>query len=604
LDDQDDVDDVFHLILEFTVMIDLKNAYNESGQLDFQCEYCDHHHNHFTVNLSVFLYGIAFLKGKEEAYTGFTCPSCLKTILLHNNNPTQIKYSLIGQSGPRGTPVRPVPQYYSSLVFSPKQVKDLQDFEIHFFAKDIEFTTEAEGFHFFLNSYLEEKPFLEKGYLCSYLYSNELPIGTVASVWWLKANDIEKLVKIENEPPKTRVFPRHFCETSFFERYDHFCWKYKLYHDCLRYFDDSDEDDATYKFLESMANRFQEAEKKDVQAASEFLDLLINYNPELYNDAGVLTVPFKSLWKSIAPFLDDNVPDSYSGVEPDKFKPDLLDAQIREIADEIRNYSNSKYVQEWLNKNYSTFIDEYVSLSQQSDFSYGYVWDLKCSYLKQLHSILGKAAIQDAQYVFVKEGNEWFLKFEGKPIRGLRNKGFQYIYYLVANKGKEKDVFSLGSLDGDSINSISSQKKEKSDDDGYAKKDSDKEDVANSADKETKELYQKLIEEKKREKQDAKRLGDKEMYKEADKYLKSIKEQYNKDFYKGKPRKFDDGTHKDRKRIAKSIERAITEIRGKKPLDRNPFREKVWLHFNEALRPISLYDISYSPKEDIDWFLG
>jgi hypothetical protein len=365
----------------------------------------------------VFLYGIAFLRGKEEAYTGFTCPSCLKTILLYNNNPTQIKYSLIGQSGPEGTPVRPVPQYYSSLVFSPKQVKDLKDFKIHFFAQDNEFTTEAAGFHFYLNSYLEEKPFLEKGYLSSYLYGNELPIGTVASVWWVKANDIEKLVKIENGHRKTRVFPRHFCETSFFERYDHFCWKYKLYHDCLRYFDDSDEDDTTYKFLESMVARFRKDDKKDVLCASQFMDLLINYNPDPYNDAGVLTVPFKSLWKSIAPFLGDSVPDRISNVDPEKYKPNLADTQIKEIADEIRNYTNNRYVQDWLKDNYLNFINEYISLVQQSDFSYGYVWDLKCNYLKKLHSILGDAASSEAQYVLVKDGNEWFLKFEGKRIR-------------------------------------------------------------------------------------------------------------------------------------------------------------------------------------------
>lgn len=117
-------------------------------------------------------------------------------------------------------------------------------------------------------------------------------------------------------------------------------------------------------------------------------------------------------------------------------------------------------------------------------------------------------------------------------------------------------------------------------------------------------MYERLIEEKKREKQDAEKHGFKEMYKESDKQLKLLQKQYSKDFYKGETRKFDDGTHKDRKRIAKSIERAIDEIRGKKPLDRNPFREKVWLHFNEALRPISLYKISYNPKDDVDWFLG
>ena len=115
-------------------MIYLADAYKEPDHLNFQCEHCDQHHNHFTVNVSVFLYGIAFLTGKDEVYTGFTCPACLKTVLLKDNNPTEVKYSLIGQLGPGGTAVRPDPLYYSSLVLSPKQIKNLQDFKIYIFS--------------------------------------------------------------------------------------------------------------------------------------------------------------------------------------------------------------------------------------------------------------------------------------------------------------------------------------------------------------------------------------------------------------------------------------------------------------------------------------
>ena len=106
-------------------MLELKDAYYESDQLDFtnvgfQCEYCAQHYNHFTVNLSVFLYGIFSLIGKDEAFTGFTCPSCLKTVFLHCNDPSKIqsiKHRLIGFSGFGGPFPRPDPQYYSSLLY-------------------------------------------------------------------------------------------------------------------------------------------------------------------------------------------------------------------------------------------------------------------------------------------------------------------------------------------------------------------------------------------------------------------------------------------------------------------------------------------------------
>ena len=103
--------------------------------------------------------------------------------------------------------------------------------------------------------------------------------------------------------------------------------------------------------------------------------------------------------------------------------------------------------------------------------------------------------------------------------------------------------------------------------------------------------------------EDAQKMDDSQYLKETESELKDIKKLYSETFRHGKSRKFDDGTMKDRKNIAKSISRAIDEIEGDKPADQNPFRMKVASHFREALKPISLYKISYKPKEKINWIL-
>ena len=98
-------------------------------------------------------------------------------------------------------------------------------------------------------------------------------------------------------------------------------------------------------------------------------------------------------------------------------------------------------------------------------------------------------------------------------------------------------------------------------------------------------------------------MGDSQYLKETEADLKKLKKLYSETFRHGESRKFDDGTMNERKAIARSITRAIDEIEGNKPADRNPFRTKVASHFWEAIKPISLYKISYNPKEKIDWLL-
>jgi len=54
--------------------------------LRFPCEYCDQQFTHLTVNISVLLYGVALLSGREQSYIGIKCPSCLKTILIETDD--------------------------------------------------------------------------------------------------------------------------------------------------------------------------------------------------------------------------------------------------------------------------------------------------------------------------------------------------------------------------------------------------------------------------------------------------------------------------------------------------------------------------------------
>ncbi len=83
-------------------MLYLENIYKEAENkkqkypfFDFKCEHFDQTYNHFSLNISVLLYGAVFLVGKEYGYAGITCPSCLNTILMKGETLTRLQQDMI-----------------------------------------------------------------------------------------------------------------------------------------------------------------------------------------------------------------------------------------------------------------------------------------------------------------------------------------------------------------------------------------------------------------------------------------------------------------------------------------------------------------------------
>ena len=50
--------------------------------INFSCEHCGNAYSEDSVNLAIFLYGIFCLQNANTSCVGFTCPSCLKTVLI------------------------------------------------------------------------------------------------------------------------------------------------------------------------------------------------------------------------------------------------------------------------------------------------------------------------------------------------------------------------------------------------------------------------------------------------------------------------------------------------------------------------------------------
>lgn len=277
----------------------------------------------------------------------------------------------------------------------------------------------------------ENEPTLGNEYLCSYIYDDKVLLKDFASLWWFKPDQIEDLVRIENEH-KIRVFPRYIYNMTWYERFDYFSWNYKLY---LEYLKDIRTDDIKpQKQLREIASRnninlnglytansnIMKAEgvnmleryvkqplENDIRAVPIFLELLLNFDLDNFaftdSELGHL---FNRILKTINPFSGMSIPTELDEIKHNNLCIGISDAQVIKVAGEIRKYITKPIVQKWALENYRPFLDEYASLSLQSDFSYGYVWDLRLKYLWKAHSEIIVSPVKTQLYPFPFESNE------------------------------------------------------------------------------------------------------------------------------------------------------------------------------------------------------
>lgn len=254
------------------------------------------------------------------------------------------------------------------------------------------------------------------------------------------------------------------------------------------------------------------------------------------------------------------------------------------------------------------FIDDYVSLFQKIDFTYGDVWDLKLNYLEQLQNYIKTNLKYEAEYVFVQQGEGWLIRFGEEIISGLTGKGFKYLHYLVLNQNNDFSHKDLDIVDGVGIEHIMDVKitKAKHEEESKSKYDEEKSEQPmhlstdfHKQDLISFEIYQKLRNEYQRlksEKEKAELDGDILFIKETEKKYNDFVEFYADYFTKGgKVKKFTQKEFKNTKnKISVNIKRALEKIKRNNPV--------LWEHFANSLPP-KLYKnkIYYRPSEDIEW---
>ena len=188
--------------------------------------------------------------------------------------------------------------------------------------------------------------------------------GSVFIVFWYREEEIEDLVKVENEK-KLKIFPRYFDRTNIFKAIDEFCW---------------DLHQERIYIVNELGEKAYYSERPNIK---------INKIDVAYNFLKILTAspdfPYQEL-KIKDPFLGRDVPKEVEINYLTTFAKSERDLTYENMANEVWNNFINKQIHELLYMLAYRFTAKYMKLSQTNDFSYGAVWDLKKQYLKKLNS--------------------------------------------------------------------------------------------------------------------------------------------------------------------------------------------------------------------------
>ena len=591
-------------------------AIHDIDNLNFKCEYCGQPFNQFSMNIAILLYGVAFLSKDKDAYNqGYvviTCPGCMKNILIKCEDLSGLYKSIITIVGPDGIK-QDAELWYSSLrpELKNKEIAKITYAE-NIFEEDRD-VSELSNFQQLDRAMGITRELPDQNLLSSYSirfgvplnyygrrHGNQWPVVLVA---WVKLDELKKLVDLENSE-KNNLIPRYYYKSDWLKRINDFCWNHYLFdrhavdwreveesYDGVEFLDPSeifDTDENGQLTDDSLGLVLDAKIEKANDPAPEFLEILRDDSTPWQKMDNAINQYYEDVWKTPLPYYDKSMPTGPSEYDIKAFKNDRQENIRRRYLQKISKYSDEPFVSHFLSDNYLGFIKEYLEAIQQQGFSYGVLWNLKLNYMERLAETINKGLVLNCPYALYKEGPTWTMIFNGKAIRGLRNKGFLYIAYLIDKKKEQVKIMELAKLDKSELIEKKPDHEAFSYDSGFENIIIEKIDHKAKAllDDEKKRLEQTL--------EEAEQTHDTMLINGAQAKLDEFMKYYFEAVgYKGKQKLLADSGKKAKEKITKSIERAIKEL--------EKHDSEAFNHFEKAIKPVNTYKPMYYPVPDIDW---
>ena len=621
----------------------------------FKCEYCDQKFDREALSVAVFLYGIFFLSdsNSEDCYIGFSCPKCLKTLLVKMERQAFLIFNqyisssffilnhLLKASFPPNLGETSVPiklRYHSTGQFLLSfRSHDISRYNLDIHSLLIQITD--SGWEHVQSEILSSRI---DGYLSSYGCCLNTPLGPTVTIVFIKREQVEKAIEIENKENRW-IIPRFIHHCPGYNVIDRFCWDHAFflrYYEKLRdyrakaieaikqsqaYLETEKESEKRqelignrevfYKFTSDIcANLNGKSQELEAISPFRFFEVLTAREtswdlPEIDHNA------CRQVWGTLHPFKDKGIPDNFYGRaydQKDGLSGDLADNPVIE---EMAELFQKGYGKQYLEDNHLAFIDEYFELVSTACWSYAALKEIVGRYRLGALSNMKREYAEDQRYLFKSVKDSWVIKFEGKLLGLMRGNGFKYIQFLLENK---RESFTTDELQAHFPDKQTDQNDHSDQEDLFSPDDEREKQnkeirfqmsgseskqavVDEKAEKDLNKEYQRLTQELSEAKLSNNPLLIKEAQNAYNKFLVPFNEMFELKGKKGEKKKrvlkkFRNNNDRIKDKIAKSIDRALQSVK--------KHDEEAYQHLYSALEPIYDFNQCYDPKEDIDWYFG
>lgn len=356
-------------------MIELSTIFIKDAGGNFQflgkikCEQCGHYYSIPDFHKAVFFYGVYLLVSPTDGYIGTKCinQECPKTLTLSGTREEidHIKGSLFSMLDLGNfQPHQPDFRYHSPVKYSPEQYSHPKPFNILYSTWDIS-GINAETVDMHVRTHEQDESYLADGYYNSFVEGRGKPIGNILSVWWFNKEQVENIIKIEDEK-QIRIFPRYMLYDPLYSEVESFCWDY--------YFAQKFYGSPT---LPTSAEIKTGNKDKNIITKNYDFSLLLETAP--YATVGPTQMVVSLVGHSFS-YLKKNI--DWLNNESDLMQNRLIEHE--KMVGELWGNYQSQHIQDQLSRLSTDFIFEYIKAAQRTDFSYSSLWELKSNYLKNL----------------------------------------------------------------------------------------------------------------------------------------------------------------------------------------------------------------------------
>ncbi|NTV12337.1 MAG: sigma 54-interacting transcriptional regulator [Desulfobulbaceae bacterium] len=403
----------------------------------FPCPHCGQKYTPENLNLAVIIYGVFFLTSDEDGHFGFTCPNCIKTVLISDTSKNihlSYKYFTTNSIVTADTDSDQL-RYNSFPRFSdsdfPPSIRGSIRSESLMHS---EISPDDPGLAYSLDLH-------QADYYSGYIYNTNTTGGTFPTLWWFRKGSLKELVDFECQG-KISVFPRYIYRNQTIQWCNEFCWNYSLIINYLDYIHKSNQEreanpewkeemegyaaemrqldsigeDITENeadldpepggdtqlvgmsvFFEPLLEESKRAVENSYHKTVEFTDILLSdsipfkpqssgitislVDPEGDTPYALRSKGLQNIFRSRQPFKGKGVPENLKDIKPSESNS-FVDR--KSMSDRLVANFHKEKTQKLLSDAAERFIIDYVDLATRTWFSYGQVWHLKQRFLQQV----------------------------------------------------------------------------------------------------------------------------------------------------------------------------------------------------------------------------